>query len=83
MYLECAECGMIDFDARFALHYTGESCCDPQVIESEPNTMQLEFSDFGKVGKWCRNGVCSIVERPCQCKPVYVRYFRSKFGKRS
>ena len=83
MYFVCTECKTLDFDARFALRYTGQLCCVPDEVETEPKTLQLEFSDSGVPGKWCRLGICSIIERPCQCKPVYHWYFRSKFRKRS
>ena len=33
--------------------------------------VQTEFSTFGTVGKWCRNGICDILEHRCSCKPVF------------
>ncbi len=84
MYLKCTECGTLDFDARFALHYTGQSCCVPVVEEPEIPRVQLEFCDSsGQFGKWCRSGICSIEERPCQCRSVYHWHLVRKYRKRS
>jgi hypothetical protein len=38
--------------------------------------VQTEFSTItGNWGKWCRNGICDILDHRCSCKPVYHWYF--------
>ena len=84
IYLRCTECGALDFDARFELHYNGQSCREPSLVEQVSNTVQTEFSTItNNWGKWCRNGICDILSGGCECKPVYHWYFRRMSKKRS
>jgi len=84
IYLRCTECGALDFDARFELHYNGQSCCEPVLVEQVSNTVQTEFNIYhGTYGKWCRLGICDVLSGGCECKPVYHWYFRRMSKKRS
>ena len=44
----------------------------PKMRLKGKRSVQTEFSTIsGNFGKWCRNGICPVINSGCQCKPVY------------